>query len=284
MLKKIDAVLETIPPKFILMGMVFGTLSLGFIDYSLGPELSFSVFYLGPIMLAGWYAGSRAGLTIAFLSGLIWGIADLAVNPTYSSLYIPLWNTLVRLGFFLTILYLFLKIKDKLLLEASLADTDPLTGLANRRSFLEQLEREQIRINRYPEPLTLVYIDLDNFKYVNDSLGHDIGDNLLTIVANTIKENTRASDTIARLGGDEFALLFPFLEHDAAQKFLKDLQDNLLNTMNSNNWPVTFSIGAITFQENMPSVRESIKLVDDLMYKVKKSGKNNIKLLNWSAS
>jgi len=262
--------------------MVLGTFTLGFIDFSIGPELSFSVFYLGPIMLTGWYAGKTAGIIIAGLSGLTWMIADIAVSRGYSSFYIPLWNTFARLGFFLIVLFLLLKVKDKLLIEASLADTDTLTGLANRRFFLEQLEREKTRINRYPEPFTMAYIDLDNFKYVNDSFGHDIGDELLIAVSKYLKENTRATDTVARLGGDEFAILFPHIDNKAAQSFLKDLQEALNNIMNQNNWPVTFSIGAITFQENMPSVRESIKMVDDLMYEVKKSGKNNIRLLKWS--
>lgn len=284
MLKNLDFFFDSLPPKYTLLGMFLGTLSLGFIDFSIGPELSFSVFYLGPIMLAGWYAGKNAGIIIACLSGLTWMIADIAISGGYSSFYIPLWNTFSRLGFFLIILYLLLTIKEKLLLEASLADTDTLTGLANRRFFLEQLEREQIRVNRYPEPFTMAYIDLDNFKYINDSFGHDIGDNLLITVANYLKDNTRATDTAARLGGDEFAILFPHLDNKEAQKFFKDLQEVLGNIMNNNGWPVTFSIGAITFYHNIPAVRESIKAVDDLMYEVKKSGKNNIRLLKWSAS
>ena len=232
-------------------------------------------------MLAAWYAGKRVGLTIAVISAAVWLTADLAAGNQYSILFIPIWNTLVRLLFFLIVLWLLLIVRDKLALEESLADTDPLTGLANRRFFQEQLEREYARVRRYPEPFTIAYFDLDNFKYVNDTLGHDVGDELLKTVANSLSQNIRSSDFAVRLGGDEFAVLFPMLEKDAVLIALEKLRDELLKSMNDNQWPVTFSIGAVTFSEVMNSSRDMIKQVDDLMYQVKKSGKNNIQHLVW---
>ena len=195
---------------------------------------------------------------------------------------IPVWNSLVRLAFFLIILQLLIKLKDKLAFEESLADTDPLTGLANRRYFIEQIENENQRVKRHPEPFTIAYIDLDNFKYVNDTLGHDVGDRLLEVVASYLKEHTRALDTSARLGGDEFALLFPALDSQDAVTALQQMQRKLLDIMQEYHWPVTFSIGAITFDEHLNSIRDAIKSVDDLMYQVKKTGKNNIHHKNWS--
>ena len=172
-------------------------------------------------------------------------------------------------------------VRDKLALEESLADTDPLTGLSNRRFFLEQLEREYTRIRRYPECITVVYIDLDNFKYVNDTLGHDTGDELLSSVARTLSESIRESDLAFRLGGDEFAVLFPALEEIQALPVLDKVQAELLNAMQEQQWPVTFSIGAVTFTSLMDSSRDMIKLVDDIMYEVKKSSKNNIRHVVW---
>ena len=256
---------------------------IGVVDYLSGPELSFSVFYTVPIMLAAWYGGKKEGLVVAMVSAGIWIIADLSSGTKYTMMLAPVWNTLVRLAFFLIILRLLLIVQEKLALEESLADTDPLTSLANRRFFLEQLEREYARVRRYPEPFTIAYFDLDNFKYVNDTLGHDVGDELLKKVAQTLSTSVRASDFAARLGGDEFAVLFPVVK-ESAQQVLEKLQAELLAAMRERQWPVTFSIGAVTFSAVMDSSRDMIKKVDDLMYEVKKSGKNNIRHLVWPAA
>ena len=126
-------------------------------------------------MLGTWYGGKVVGFSIALVSATIWLGADLAAGNNYTNILILVWNTLVRLTFFIIILKLLLIVREKLLLEEALADTDPLTGLANRRFFQEQLDREFDRSSRYPWSLTIAYLDLDNFKYVNDSPGHDIG-------------------------------------------------------------------------------------------------------------
>jgi diguanylate cyclase (GGDEF)-like protein len=280
----INNYLEGLGARKCLYITLLGSLMLGFVDYLIGPELSFSVFYTVPIMLATWYGGKWVGLIVATVSSVIWLGADLAAGVYYTALLVSVWNTLVRLGFFLIILSLLLIVREKLALEESLADTDPLTGLSNRRFFQEQLEREYERARRYPEPLTIAYFDLDNFKYVNDSMGHDVGDELLQIVAQALSTSIRSPDLAARLGGDEFAVLFPVLENDSAPPVLVKLQTELLSAMKKRQWPVTFSIGAVTFNQVMTSSREMTKQVDDLMYSVKKSGKNNIRHTVWPSS
>ena len=257
------------------------SLFLGAVDYFLGPELSFSVFYTVPIMLASWYGGKKAGLILVIVSSAIWLGADLTTSKEYSSFLIPVWNTFVRLCFFLIIWKLLTLVHEKLLLEESLADTDSLTGLANRRFFQEQLDREHLRAQRHPEPFTIAYLDLDNFKYVNDTMGHNVGDELLRVVAENLSTNVRASDFAARLGGDEFAVLFPILDAETATSVLEKLQVELLDKMKEMGWPVTFSIGVVTFSQVMGTSRDMIKMVDDLMYDVKKSGKNNIRHIVW---
>jgi len=268
------------PSKCLLINVVC-TLILGVLDFLLGPELSFSVFYIIPITLAAWYGGKTAGLIVAATSAAVWFSADLAASSQYSTLLIPLWNTMVRLAFFIIILKLLLLVREKLLLEESLADTDPLTGLANRRYFHEQLEHEYARVHRYPQAFTIAYLDLDNFKYINDTMGHNVGDELLQNVAKTLVENIRNTDFSARLGGDEFAVLFPALDTSSALPVLMKIQQELLLSMKEKAWPVTFSIGAVTFSKVMASSRDMIKKVDDLMYDVKKTGKNNIRHLTW---
>ena len=281
MLKYLNNYLEGLSVIRCVLLMLASTIVLGVLDYLIGPDLSFSVFYTAPIMLAAWYAGKWPGYVVTFAAAGIWLCADLASGNQHSTILVPVWNSLVRLAFFLIILWLLLNVREKLAFEESLADTDSLTGLSNRRFFYEQLEREYERVRRYPGPITIAYFDLDNFKYVNDTMGHDVGDELLQRVAQTLDKNIRAVDFSARLGGDEFAVLFPMLDKLPAQQVLEKLHGELLAAMQDKAWPVTFSIGVVTFATVMDSSRDMIKRVDDLMYEVKKSGKNNIRHIVW---
>ncbi|ALP53423.1 hypothetical protein Tel_09825 [Candidatus Tenderia electrophaga] len=281
MLKVFHKRLESVAKPTVL-ALGFGlVLVLGGVDYISGTELSFAVFYTAPIMLAGWYGGGRVGLTVALVSAAVWVLCDLAEGNQYSHELIPVWNTLARLGFFLIILRLLLTVRKTLEQEQSLADTDALTGLANRRFFVEQVERERLRFERQLEPFTIVYIDLDGFKYVNDHFGHDGGDELLETVADSLQQHVRASDLVARLGGDEFAVLLPLSDKAAAGVVIDKLNRQGLAAMAARGWPVTFSIGAVSFIRPMHSARDMIKAVDDLMYQIKKSGKNNLMHRVW---
>ena len=124
--------------------------------------------------------------------------------------------------------------------------------------------------------MTLLYIDLDNFKQVNDAFGHETGDELLIEVAATIRTNVRSTDTVARLGGDEFALLLPETDQEAALVVTNKLREALLVSMQRREWPVTFSIGLVSFATPPESVEEMLKQADAVMYSVKLKGKNSI--------
>jgi diguanylate cyclase (GGDEF)-like protein/PAS domain S-box-containing protein len=156
------------------------------------------------------------------------------------------------------------------------ARLDFLTRIANRRAFYEIAFTESARARRYGRSLTLIYLDLDNFKQVNDTYGHEVGDELLIEVAATIRSNVRTTDTVARLGGDEFALLLPETDQDAALLVTNKLREVLLNSMQRKNWPVTVSIGLVTFSTPPESVEEMVKQADAVMYSVKARGKNSI--------
>ena len=104
-----------------------------------------------------------------------------------------------------------------------LADHDPLTGLRNRRLFEYDLELQVGRCQRYGEHAALMLIDLDDFKHVNDSHGHRVGDDALRAVARTLTRRLRTTDLVARLGGDEFAVLLPHMDHPSAERVAADL-------------------------------------------------------------
>lgn len=160
--------------------------------------------------------------------------------------------------------------------ESRLSRTDPATGVANRRLFIEFAKVELESAHKFSHPLTVVYIDIDNFKMINDTCGHHTGDQVLQTVAETIKNSLRETDVVARLGGDEFAMLLPKSEYEPAQIVIRRVQKRLLESMERQKLTTTFSIGAVTFIQPPTSVEEMIKQADCLMYLVKNNGKNKI--------
>ena len=141
---------------------------------------------------------------------------------------------------------------------------------------LKGVQKEIGRLQRYKRQFTVAYVDLDNFKTVNDQFGHSKGDELLRIVANTARNQLRDTDVVARLGGDEFALLLPETGQEDARVVIAKIQRSFLSEMRNNGWPVTLSIGVLTCIEMPGTADELIKMADKLMYSVKNNGKNAI--------
>lgn len=257
---------------------------LGLIDALTSDEVAFSVFYLLPVSIAAWYVGRRPGAWLSAISALTWLVADLSfAGSPYSHPLIPLLNTLTRFSFFLLVTVLLSALRRSLDREKTLARMDYLTGAANARAFVDTARLELSRSRRYQHPLTIAYIDVDNFKTVNDQLGHSAGDAVLRMTVTTIRRNLRASDLVARLGGDEFALLLPETGPDAAEVVGRKVQSRLLSEAEAQGWSVTFSIGVLTCLTPPETVEEAIYAADALMYSVKKSRKNMIKFATLSA-
>jgi diguanylate cyclase (GGDEF)-like protein len=167
-------------------------------------------------------------------------------------------------------------LKSTIKQEKELSRIDFLTGIGNRRYFIELANMEINRAHRYEHPFTMVCLDLDNFKAVNDCFGHTTGDVLLRLVARTIWENIRVTDTVARLGGDEFAILMPETGRNVAEVIIQRVQKINLDYMRKHGWPVTLSIGVVTFANPPSTVDEVLKISDRLMYTAKNNGKNGI--------
>ena len=157
--------------------------------------------------------------------------------------------------------------------EKSLSRSDHLTHLANRRAFEESLEMECKRSRRYNRPITLVYMDLDDFKKVNDGRGHQTGDQVLAAVAEALRSSLRATDTVARLGGDEFAILLPETDAQVAPVIMKKLNAVLQNLVQRTRWPVGFSFGVVSFPAPLDSPEAMLAVADKLMYEAKRTGK-----------
>jgi diguanylate cyclase (GGDEF)-like protein len=266
-----------LPASVVLILTLLLVLFLGVLDVLTGPEISFSVFYLFPILAAAWLLGRWAGAFTSVLSAVTWRLADSLAGQTYSHPLIPYWNMLVRLSFFLIVAFLLSELRVRLRRETDSARRDPLTGIANRRHFYEMAQLQIARANRYAEPFTVAYIDIDGFKAVNDRFGHASGDELLSLAASTIQENLRTTDVAARMGGDEFAVLLAHTEKEAAEEALLRLNSLLCDLVEGRPWPVSFSIGAVTFLQPPSSVDAVIRAADDLMYEAKRGGKGVIR-------
>ena len=249
---------------------------IGLADYIIGTEISVTLFYLIPIALIAWFLGWRWGMLGAIIASIVWLVANLAGGLHFSQPAIYVWNSLMRLATDAVVAYLFYQLHQVLQDEQQLARTDYLTGALNSRAFYEALQLEISRAKRYGRPLTLAYIDLDNFKSVNDRLGHLGGDKLLRAMSTAVRGVLRTHDSLARLGGDEFVLLLPETGSVEAQAALGKVRGCLLETMSANHWPVTFSIGVLVCAGVGPaaSADELVRAVDTLMYAVKRAGKN----------
>ncbi len=255
------------------------TALVGVADYLTGPLLSSAIFYVAPIALSAWYGHARMGAFISVAAAAAWFVADMTGGGHYVHTFIPVWNALVRLGLFLIMVYLFANFRDRLRVHQELAFTDPLTALPNARSFYSRVEEERQRATRYAHPFSVGYIDVDNFKRVNDSFGHTAGDDLLRTIAAAMRAGLRRTDVVARLGGDEFAILLPETAATAAHDALAKLRRRL--AAKTAGMPIGFSIGMITFLGPPDDVRQMVKLADDLMYSVKKRGKNDFVHAVW---
>jgi diguanylate cyclase (GGDEF)-like protein len=247
------------------------------IDWATGLGLSVSLLYGIPILLLTWSLDRQAGISMAVISATAAFLIDFRLRYEASHPAVLYWNFLLELGLFSTMALVLAELKRALKHEKALALTDALTGAANRRAFYRQANIELERARRYGHPFTLLHMDLDNFKEVNDSFGHQVGDTLLCTVVETIQGHARAIDLLARLGGDEFALLLPETRSQSVRVVLEKIRGDLLDIMRENGWPVTFSIGAITFASPPGSVTEMVQMTDALMYSVKNNGKNSVR-------
>ena len=249
---------------------------VGLLDLVTGYELSFSLFYVLPIVLVTWLLGRWSGLIAAFASALVWLWADTATGHAYSHPLIPFWNTLIRLAFFVIITLLLFRLRMAMEREQALARTDGLTGAMNSRHFFTVAQAELERQRRYGRPFTLVYIDVDDFKTVNDQLGHAAGDQVLRCIVDYAQNHLRALDVFARLGGDEFTALLPETNESAARVVVTKLREGLLEEFRKTKLPVTVSMGVLTCNAAPATTDEMVKRADDLMYSVKRGGKNGV--------
>jgi diguanylate cyclase (GGDEF)-like protein/PAS domain S-box-containing protein len=161
------------------------------------------------------------------------------------------------------------------------ARLDYLTGVDNRRSLNEKLNHEFNRSQRYKRSFSLLMIDVDNFKEINDTYGHNIGDDILVHLARQIKQIARDSDTTARYGGDEFIVILPEVGREQALMMAERIRDEFgassSEFFKQNGQKPTISVGVSTLDKNFSSSADLMKAADVALYQAKAAGRNNVK-------
>ncbi|MBL0225702.1 MAG: GGDEF domain-containing protein [Geobacteraceae bacterium] len=235
------------------------------------------LLYSVPILVSAWFCGKSEGIIVAAGAAACWFIVNFINKLPGENDAILSWNAFTRFGVFSLIAYtisLQSQLRRALERERMRADTDRLTGLLNKGAFRERVEDEMNRARRYNHPLSLAFIDLDNFKEVNDTEGHARGDKLLQHVSETIINTIRKTDIAGRIGGDEFTICFP----EADEVSVRNAIDKLVKALNimtsQSGWQVTASIGVVTCMQISGTYDALIGKADKMMYVAKEKGKN----------
>jgi diguanylate cyclase (GGDEF)-like protein len=255
--------------------------------YLLGPVAIVSVFIAGAIIspAAGYlYAAASVVSSVAIFLVALLGDAASTIDAagTYGVVFLGVQTAILFFAAAMMHAYssnahaAIQRLNRQALQMTELAHTDSLTGLANRRWLLELLEREFLRARRYRRPLTLIYLDLDGFKAVNDGFGHLFGDGMLRSAARSMQAVLRAADLLARIGGDEFAVLLPETDLAGADKVVGKLRRALLSTTRPYGTalpPLTFSAGICQLREPDRTIDDLILRADEAQYLAKSSGR-----------
>jgi diguanylate cyclase (GGDEF)-like protein len=158
-----------------------------------------------------------------------------------------------------------------------IARTDSLTGLLNRRAFDERLENEIARSERYEYAVSLLMIDVDDFKQYNDLYGHSKGDEHLIKIANLILASVRQPDLVSRIGGEEFSVILPHTVKVGARDLAERIRGTIAQTFNYSSDPAgTVSIGIAEYPQDASDIQTLYNIADQAMFKAKRTGKNRV--------
>lgn len=246
-----------------------------YLDYKVtGLYYSLGVLYCLPIIQVAHVSAiralrrsdSRAPIFFGVFSAVAWSAAEAAVIWPFFPLSALAMNIFTRAITF-TVLG---RVMAKLFKEREYSRKDPLTGLANRLEFIDRFEVERLRSERSGEPYSILFIDIDQFKILNDTRGHHTGDEALIALSDILSKNSRNLDTASRIGGDEFVLLFSSTNEKTCQSLIARIMLATEKMFREQGWPISISIGSVTDTGKKRSVEELLREADERMYSLKK--------------
>jgi diguanylate cyclase (GGDEF)-like protein len=238
-------------------------------------ELRLEILYVIPVLLAAWHDGMHWGIAFALATSLLRfgvGIDQMPASTLLDYRVLSEVAYLVVVGIAIAGLSQLRHTHSQL---EQLATQDPLTNALNARAFSHELAQELSRNRRYGRPLALIYLDLDDFKSVNDAHGHATGDAVLRLVADAMRGAVRQADVVGRLGGDEFGVLMPETDgavaHAAATRLGASIRTVFRGTPS-----VTASIGVVAVSGTEAGTDELLRKADQAMYEAKRAGKDRV--------
>lgn len=246
----------------------------GWLDFLSGVEYRVFPLYFLPILLVGWRLAYGHTLFLSALSACTWLVANYQAGMQYSSQSVWMVNTLVMGVSFATVGTLMVYARNATRLAEARSRVDPLTGLLNASTFTAESARVAALCDRHHRPITIVFLDLDDFKQVNDRHGHAAGDAVLKLVGGVLHAAVRETDLAARMGGDEFALALAETDKAGAHVMLGRLRERLRERMESAPRAVTMSIGAVTSHAKSATIETLLREADGSLYEAKKHGKD----------
>ena len=273
-----DGFLPRMPAYAIALIGVLGILAVAVIDYETGVELRVGPLYYVPLSLVAWELERRSVVAAAILCAICLTGSNYLAGQSFSSPGVGWFNFTMQCLSFMVIGLLIAALREALAHERALSRTDTLTSMLNARTFYEEAARVLALSRRTRHPVALAYLDLDNFKNVNDTLGHRAGDDVLRTVGSIIVGCTRKSDVTARVGGDEFALLMPETDPEHARRACERLRALVAERFARDACPVTASVGGVAFLTVPDNVDTMVHVADARMYAAKSAGRNRVDL------
>ena len=259
------------------MGVLLLSILIGYFDWKSGSDFSFSLFYIIPPSIAAWFLARNYTIFVSVFNIIIWQWVDIVSNRIPQSLPENIWNLASRLVILVLVGLLLHSLRNALEREKVLSSKDDLTNVLNARSFGNRLDDELARAIRYSRPLTLAFLDVDDFKLVNDTYGHKVGDQVLQEMADVMSQSIRKNDAIGRLGGDEFSIILIETGLAEARSIITSLQKTINDVIKANNWPISISIGVISCVMMYCDSDRLIHFADQIMYSVKEDSKGSVK-------
>jgi diguanylate cyclase (GGDEF)-like protein len=259
--------LHVASPKAIFFASIVAMVAIFGVDFADGAQVWSHVLYVFPVCAI---AISCEGITWVAYGVLLSVVFQLLTFLAYASPPLSIVaNSIIALVTNVMAVGITRVARSRFARIETLASTDVLTGLYNRRGFEWVAEKEITRQKRYGGVFSLVLLDLDRFKSLNDSKGHDAGDRALGRLADILRETLRQSDSIARIGGDEFVIVLPNTQETDCGELCRQLAATIASRMDAAGFAITASIGCVTFEQPAESVAAALQKVDDAMYAAK---------------